>query len=157
MSRARTVTEKFCAPNDIWGGNLFKIFAEQVGNPKRVAQLLHVTEQTVKRWMGDNSKVPRAAVLALYWETQYGRGQMQAELLNEIQMLRLHIKIVDAQLDKAKDMVSGMRRIHTGTANEPYFEELARTGVCLPNRHEAPKPLPLFAGVPPKSAAHAWK
>ena len=142
MSRARTVTEKFCAPNDIWGGNLFKIFAEQVGNPARVAQLLHVTEQTVKRWMGDNSKVPRAAVLALYWETQYGRAHMQADLLNEMQLLRLHIRIVERQFTKAKAIVAGLRRLHTGTANEAYFDELGEISGCLPDNHGPSKPLP---------------
>lgn len=146
MTRAGTVKERFCAPNDIWGGNLFKIFAEQVGNPARVAQLLHVTEHTVKKWMSDNSKVPRAAVLALYWETQYGRGQMQADLLNEMQLLRLHIKLVEAQFTKAKTIVAGLRRLHTGTANEAYFDELGEIGGCLPDRNGPLKPLPESIG-----------
>lgn len=164
MTRARTVTEKFSAPNDIWGGNLFKIFAEQVGNPARVAKLLHVTEQTVKRWMGDNSKVPRAAVLALYWETQYGRSQMHTDLLNEMQSLRIHIKAVEGQFKKAKTIVDGLRRLHTGSANEGYFDELAEISGCLPDKHGPLKPLPtgrehqemLPVKIQPERSGNAW-
>jgi hypothetical protein len=168
---AHTVTEKFSAPRKIYGPNLF-------GGPARAAELLDVTEETVKRWMlgatlapKDCVKVPRAAVLALYWETQYGRSQMSADLINEIQLLRLHIKIVEGNYKKAQDMLSGLRRIHAGTANEPYFEELRDAGPYLPNRHGNGAGLPLNRppegaqngprgrGRPPSShfAAHGWK
>lgn len=145
MSRARTVTEKFYAPRKIYGPNLFKIFADEVGGgPARIAELLHETEETVKSWMvsaeqppKDAAKVPRSAVLALYWETQYGRGEMHADLINEIQLLHLHIKTLEAKYKKAKEMAEALKSMGTGgSANEPFFEELRDAGYCIPNRHE---------------------
>ena len=162
MSR-RTVTEKFWAPRKVYGPNLFKIFADEVGGPARVAELLHETEETVRSWMvaaeqppKDAAKVPRSAVLALYWETQYGRGQTSADLLNEIQLLHLHIKIVDAQFNKAKKLVDSLRRIHTGTANEAYFEELVEVSGCIPNRHGTSIPA-LPEPLPQPQRSIAWK
>lgn len=163
MSRAHTVTEKFYAPRKVYGPNLFKIFADEVGGPARVAELLHETEETVRSWMvaaeqppKDAAKVPRSAVLALYWETQYGRGQTSADLLNEIQLLRLHIKIVEANYKKAQEMVAALKSMGTGgSANEPFFQELGDAGHCLPNRH-GPS-IPVLPDPLRPAKARAWK
>jgi hypothetical protein len=131
----------FNAPKDIYGPNLFKIFADELGGPARVAKLLHTTEQTVKRWMLCSTKVPRAAVLALYWETQYGRSAMFADQVNEIRLLYRHIDILQRQYTRAKDIVTGLRRIQSDTANEPYFDELKDAGFFMPNKYGTSAPV----------------
>lgn len=131
----------FHAPKNVYGPNLFKIFTDELGGPARVAKLLHVTVPTVKRWMLCSTKVPRAAVLALYWETQYGRSAMFADQVNEIRTLHLHIKTLESKYTKAKDIVAGLRRIHTGTANEAYFDELINVGGYIKNAYGESEPV----------------
>ena len=155
----------FHAPKNVYGPNLFKILADELGGPVRVAKLLHVTVPTVKRWMlaatvapKDAVKVPRAAVLALYWESQYGRSAMLADHVNEIRDLYRQTQALQAQLNRAKDIVAGLRRLHTGTANEAYFDGLADIGWCPTNRYGDTAPIlpdPQTRPKPSKLAAVA--
>jgi len=133
----------FHAPKNVYGPNLFKIFADELGGPARVAKLLNVTEQTVKRWMlaatvapKDAAKVPRAAVLALYWETQYGRSAMLAEHVNEIRDLYRQNQDLQAQLNRAKTSWPGC-------------------GACTPARQTRPILMSwqILAGAPPTGMA----
>lgn len=111
------------APNDIWGVNFFDQFAQELGLAQ-TAKLLEVTPRTIQRWRDGTTPVPRMAVLALFWETKYGRGLIDTSQVNEIRMLYMRVRILERQYQKAKDVVAGLRKLHTGTANEPYFEEL---------------------------------
>jgi hypothetical protein len=111
------------APKDISGPNLFKIFLDELGLP-RVCRILGVHETTVHRWKRGATPVPKMAVLALYWETQYGRSMIETGLTNEIRVLYRRVRILEDQYIRAKDIITGLRRLHTGTANEPVFQEL---------------------------------
>lgn len=111
------------APKDIFGPNAFQMFVHELGMT-RVSKILEVTPATIRRWMRGTTQVPRMAVLALYWETQYGRSLIESEMVNEIRLLYQRNRILQEQFTKAKDIVTGLRRLHTGTANEPIFEEL---------------------------------
>lgn len=111
------------APKDIFGPNAFQMFVHELGMT-RVSKILEVTPATIRRWMRGTTQVPRMAVLALYWETQYGRSLIESEMVNEIRLLYQRNRILQEQFTKAKDMVTGLRRLHAGTANEPLYEEL---------------------------------
>lgn len=116
------------APKEIWGINVFKIFVKELGMA-RTCKILDVTERTVYRWLSntgvaDKHPVPRMAVLALYWETQYGKMLVDSDQVNEIRLLYARIHVLEAQFSKARDIVAGLRRMHTGTANEAYFDDL---------------------------------
>ncbi|TAM39155.1 MAG: hypothetical protein EPN61_12905 [Burkholderiaceae bacterium] len=113
----------FSAPRDIYGPNAFRLFVDELGGIKRVCQFLKVNERTVKRWLSVD-RVPRAAVLALYWETKYGRSQIFSEQVEEIRLLYRRVCLLQEQYTRAKDIITGLRKLHTGTANEPFFEEL---------------------------------
>jgi ribonuclease I len=65
----------FMAPKDVYGVNLMRMFVDELGGQKAVAKHLGVNERSVRRWL-DTGKVPRAYVLALYWETKYGRSNI---------------------------------------------------------------------------------
>jgi hypothetical protein len=123
----------FHAPRTIYGPNAFREFVYQLGGPKSVSKYLEVTERTVWRWLSEGN-APRAAVLALYWETQYGRAQIFTEQVNEIRALYGRVRLLQDQYTRAKDIVAGLRKLHTGGANEPIFEEMA-AGIEMP--HEA--------------------
>jgi len=124
----------FSAPKTICGSNLFEIFTDELGGIKKVAKFLDVTEITVKRWIKKGA-VPRAAVLALYWESKYGRSQLFTDQVNDIRLLYRHVQILQSQYTRAKDIVAGLRRIQVDTANEPYFDELINVGGCIPNKY----------------------
>ena len=111
------------APSNVRGLTLFEMFVHEIGK-ERVCSMLDVHSTTLLRWLRGASPVPRMAVLALYWETQYGKSMIDTDQVNEIRLLYQRIHAHEAQYTKAKDIVAGLRRLHTGTANEPIFEEL---------------------------------
>lgn len=127
----------FSVSSDIYGPNVFEIFVDQLGGPKRVHKFLDVSERTVLRWLS-TGRVPRAAVLALYWETKYGRSQIFTDQVNEIRLLYRRVCILQEQYGRAKDIVAGLRRLHTGTANEAIFEELEDWHELPPNTYGEP-------------------
>lgn len=113
----------FSAPKNVYGGNLFATFMDECGGMAKVAAFLHVSERTVKNWIKKGS-APRAAVLALYWETNYGRSEMFTSQVNEIRLMCRRIDVLEKQYIRAKDIVTGLRQIQGDTANEAYFDEL---------------------------------
>lgn len=145
----------FSAPKDVYGSNLFELFMGQCGGIKKVAEFLHVSECTVKTWI-EKESVPRAAVLALYWETNYGRSQMFTGQVNEIRVLYRRICILQDQYTKAKDIITGLRQFQGDTANEPFYEEMPDSAAFPGNSYglEAPV-LPAAQKAPKKSARKA--
>lgn len=110
------------APKNIYGPNLFKMFVHELGGPKLVCKKLDVSERTVRRWLAEGT-APRMAVLALYWESQYGRSLIDVEHHHEICIMRTRIRILEEQFVRAKDVITGMKLLNYGTSNEPYFDE----------------------------------
>ena len=138
------------APRDIYGANLLQAFVHELGGPEKVAKYQHVSERSVWRWLS-TGKVPRAAVLALYWETQYGRSQIFTDQVNEIRLLYRRVCILQEQYARAKEIVAGIRKLHTGGANEAYFDD-------MPEMHELPvdtygRPTPSTQAMPDVVAA----
>lgn len=113
----------FHAPKTIYGPALLRMFVDELGGVKPVAKYLDVHARTVRRWLSDE-KVPRAVVLALFWESQYGRSHINTDQVNEIQQLHQHLRLAQEQYRRAKDIVTGLRQLHAGSANEPLFDEL---------------------------------
>lgn len=111
------------ASKNIRGSNLFRIFVDDFGGPNLVAKFLGVTERTVYRWLASEN-IPRLPVLALYWETQYGRSLIDTEQVNEIRLLYFRINILTQQLQKSKDILTGLKKLHIGSANDSVFEQL---------------------------------
>jgi hypothetical protein len=129
----------FRAPKDIYGPNLLDAFVQELGGHKNVAKFLHVTERTVSRWL-ETGKVPRAAVLALYWESQYGRSQIFTDQVNEIRLLYRRVCLLQDQYNRAKDIVTGLRKLHMGTANEAIFDDMATITDLPPDTYGDPAP-----------------
>lgn len=123
----------FHAPKDVYGPNLLRLFVEELGGVKAVHKHLGVSERTMYHWLS-SGRVPRAAVLALFWETQYGRGHIYADQVNEIRQLYTQVCLLREQYQRAKDIITGLRVLHAGAANEPLFEELADWSISRPPR-----------------------
>lgn len=114
---------RFHAPKDVYGPNLLKLFVRELGGVKAVHKHLGVSERTVYQWLSSGN-VPRAAVLALFWETQWGRGHIYTDQVNEIRLLYAQLNLMQRQYRRATQIITGLRALHAGSANEPLFEEL---------------------------------
>lgn len=111
------------APKNVRGPNLFRMFVHELGGPRKVAKFLDVTERTVWRWLAEES-APKMAVLALYWETSYGKSLIDTDQVNEIRLLYQYVNLLQSQFTRAKDIVTGLRKLHAGSSNEAVFDEL---------------------------------
>lgn len=120
------------APKTIFGPNVFRLFLDELGGPKHVAKFLDVSERTVWYWL-QRDRPPRAAVLALYWETKYGRSLIESDQITEIRLLYRRVHILQEQYAKAREIVTGLRCLQTDTANEAFFDELQDLSYQLPN------------------------
>jgi hypothetical protein len=111
------------APKNVYGPDIFKMFVHELGGPKLVCKMLDVAERTIWRWLAEGS-VPKMAVRALYWETQYGRSLIDTDHHNERILMHTRIKILEQQFERAARVIAGLKLLNAGTANEPYFDEL---------------------------------
>lgn len=150
----------FHAPTTIYGPELLRMLIDELGGVKRVHKYLGVSERTVWHWLSVG-RPPRAAVLALYWESKWGRSQIFTEQVNEIRLLYRQVCILQDQYQKAKDIVTGLRAMHAGSANEPLFEELPTisatpaptftTEAISPAAHDTAPPQPTDSPAAPVS------
>jgi hypothetical protein len=114
----------FHAPKDIRGPNVFRIYVDELGGPANVAKHLQVGVRTVYRWLADDfGNVPRAAVLALYWESKYGRSQIFTEQVNEIQHLYAQAQALARELVIANRAVAELREFALSAMNEGVYPE----------------------------------
>lgn len=118
------------APKNLYGIDIFNLFLHEV-TLKRAAKILDVTERTIWRWKSEG-KVPKAAVLALYWESSYGRSLVATDHHNEMRLLRARVHILEDQFARAKDVITGMKLLNYGTANAPYFDAQGEFNVRNP-------------------------
>lgn len=142
----------FHAPRDAHGPGSFGIFVDELGGPKAVYKYLGVSEATVRRWLATDC-APRAAALALYWESKYGRSHIYADQVNEIRLLYRQVCLLREQFQRAKEIVTGLRALHAGSANEPLFEELPDFGPPLEPSFDTGIPLPLPTVSAPEEMA----
>ncbi len=110
------------APRDIFNPLFFEQMVHEL-TLARVAKLLGVKEQTIRHWI-KTEKVPRMAYLSIYWESRWGRSMIDVDHDFEIKLMRWRIQILEEQVVKAKDIITGLRRMQYGTANEPLYDEL---------------------------------
>ncbi len=122
------------ADGKIRGPNLFGILVDNIGMP-RARELLEVSDRTISNWRDGITPVPRMAVLALFWESQYGRSVIDTDQVNEIRLLYRRVHLLEAQYAKARTIVAGLRRLHTDTANEAYFDELKACDGVMPGTY----------------------
>jgi hypothetical protein len=108
-------------PKSIGGYNDFKIMVDQLSE-ERACSILDIHRTTLRRLLKPDAKVPRAYVVALYWETKWGRGQIDSDHLFELQLL--HNKINWLKKENAR-LVDAMARMEGlldfGSANSPVL------------------------------------
>lgn len=110
------------APKDIFSTEFFDTMVHEL-TLARVSKLLGVDERTIRRWIRTGT-APRTAYLAIFWESRWGRSIIDTDHHNEMQLMTQRLRILEGQVVKAKDIITGLRRMQYGTANEPLFDEL---------------------------------
>lgn len=86
-------------PDDIWGTNAFQAVVDQVSEP-RALDILGVRRPLLRRWLSGSVPVPRMAVLALYWESPFGRAMIDSH--NVLQMHYQQHEIYRLQKENAR-------------------------------------------------------
>ncbi|MBT9466785.1 hypothetical protein [Hydrogenophaga sp.] len=123
------------APKEIFSSEFFDLMVHEM-TVERTAKLLGVHETTVRRWLRGAVPIPRVVFLALFWESRWGRSIIDCDHHAELNLMRQRIGILEAQVVKAKDIITGLRSMQYGTANEPLFDDLRDFDVKTPDTQQ---------------------
>jgi len=88
--------------------------------PRDVAKLLGVSERTLRGWKAAGS-APRMAMLALYWESRWGRSQDYAEAYNTAQVHRQLAESLARENQRLALALHSSDTMGGETANSPSF------------------------------------
>lgn len=98
---------------------------DNLGLPdKQVARFLDVSPSTVKRWR-EAGQAPRAVMLALYWETDWGRSAVACDAVNWGRMLHMQNMALQSQVKTLKQRIAKLEKALAAVdmaANSPIFE-----------------------------------
>lgn len=126
------------APRDVHNVEFFRIVVHEL-SLSVASEILGVSQRTIQRWLA-NEEVPKYAALALFWESRYGRSIIDSDHQYEVHLMSVRIRILEQQLVKAKDIITGLRKMSYGTANEPVFDDLREFEVTSQDAQTYPPP-----------------
>ncbi len=93
-----------------------------------VARHLGITERTLERY-ATSQQAPRPIMLALFWETRWGRSAADAEAHNRAIVHRQHASSLGrenaALRRRIEQLEQELARADTGAANAPYFSSFS--------------------------------
>lgn len=91
-------------------------------SPREIARFLDVTERTVYGWKAAD-RAPRAAMLALFWESSYGLSALDAELFNTVQVHKGHAESLARRVVNLESRIARLEKIgRFDSANAPDLE-----------------------------------
>jgi hypothetical protein len=89
--------------------------------PAVIAHALGVTERTVYGWIS-RGQAPRPAALALFWETSWGRSEIECNAVNGERYARALVAGLEKQKATLGARVAYLERVGTfGSANAPLL------------------------------------
>ena len=98
---------------------------DNLGLPdKQVAHFLGVSTSTVKRWR-ETGQAPRPVMLALYWETDWGRSAVACDAVNWGRMLHMQNMALQSQVKTLKQRIAKLEKALADVdkaANMPFYE-----------------------------------
>jgi predicted DNA-binding transcriptional regulator AlpA len=104
---------------------IWQCILEDLGNPPpaRVAKVLGVAVRTVYRWNRDG-QAPRAACMALFWLTRWGRSEVHCQAVNDATVA---VGYANALLRENKKLQVELARVlalnESGAANSPLIRD----------------------------------
>jgi hypothetical protein len=107
------------------------LMVDDLGRPRErdIARALGVTVAEVSGWLADD-QAPRVAMLALYWLTQWGLSELEANLVNQARIDAALVRALRNELEDERRHARALVAIGDfGSANDPAF-----SGVSLRDR-----------------------
>lgn len=116
----------------------FDLMCQDLGlPPAKIARYLGVTERTLRRWQ--HRGAPRAAHLALYWESRFGMSALEAERGNLIAHYHALAASLQRELHQAWRMIASMEAERSDPAanspflgHEPHWDDLGSADIQAP-------------------------
>lgn len=94
-------------------------------SPREIARYLDVTERTVYGWKAAD-QLPKAAQLALFWESSYGLSALDAELFNRVAVYRNLSESLNHEAQMLRVRIARLEKIGSfASANAPYLAPVA--------------------------------
>ena len=88
-----------------------------------VACFLGLHPRTVARWI-QADQAPRAAMLALYWLTRWGRSQVECSAVNDARLAAAQLRAQVSELQAARDSLARVLAVADfGAANAPTMRQ----------------------------------
>lgn len=89
--------------------------------PRAVARHLGVSWRTLQRWI-KREQAPRAALLALFFESRWGRSALDAKAVNDARVAHGLARALEGENAKLRERIAYLERVgQFGTANAPTF------------------------------------
>jgi len=90
-------------------------------NAAAVARLLGVHERTVYGWQAKDH-APRAVLLALFWETSWGRSWNATNAENDARFAAMRTAALESEVERLRGRVAYLERLAVyDSANAPTF------------------------------------
>lgn len=92
--------------------------------PRAVARHLGVSWRTMQRWIKDD-QAPRAAMLALFYESRWGRSAVDAAAVNDARQANALAGALERECAMLRARIARLERLGGyGSANAPIFDSV---------------------------------
>lgn len=95
-------------------------------NDRQIARYLGVSLSTVRRW-NRTDNVPRAVLLALFWQTRYGRSEMETSEANWVAQYYAESQGHKREIVRLRAVIEKLeaeRKDHVVPANSPFYRAM---------------------------------
>lgn len=119
---------------------IWQTILADLGDPPapRIAKVLGVGARTVYRW-NRTGRAPRAACLALFWLTRWGRSEVYCAAVNDCTAAVGYANSLEAELRQVRAQLAHVLALNaTGAANDPVVSIGARSQAKLTRRPHEP-------------------
>ena len=94
-------------------------------SPREIARYLDVSERTVYGWKASDD-APRAALLALFWESSYGLSALDAELFNSVAVYRNLSESLNLEAQNLRTRIAWLEKNgRFDCSNQPFIAPVA--------------------------------
>ncbi|WP_455553327.1 hypothetical protein [Comamonas kerstersii] len=98
---------------------------QNLGQPvDALAKFLDISPQTMRRYIREG-QAPRPVMLALYWETDWGRSAVACDAVNWGRMLHMQNMALQSQVKTLKQRIAKLEKALADVdkaANMPFYE-----------------------------------
>ncbi len=97
------------------------LVADLQAKPREIAKHFGVTERTFWAWKKAD-RAPRPVMLALFWESRWGRSLADTTAFNEASMYRAQVQGLEREIHRLSNLVYRLDKL-ADTANSPVFKQ----------------------------------